>query len=282
VLQYKAQLRPGALATIDEVRQRGNLLHRVTERLFGDDTEIDWRCVTEADFQAWLDALWPKLLATEGANFLISGRQTDGERLLDEARRAVWRLVVHLRDAGVTRASVKVRPSDAPFGTGVFGGEIDLEVETHLGNRAVIDLKYGQEKLKRTEFLDNTQLQLATYSFLRSAADGRGWPDGAYFILRKGVLLAQSRDLFPNATVIAARSQPSGLQACWRDFQQIWQWRRDQLDGGWIELPLNGTQMTDGSGAEPPSLPPDPRWQKDMKAKRFDDFTALTGWRSDQ
>jgi hypothetical protein len=282
VLQYKAGLRPGALAAIDEARQRGNLLHRVTEHLFGDHAGIDWRRATEAEFHAWLNAFWPELLEAEGANFCIRGRQADGERLLEEARRAVWRLIVHLREADVARAVVKVRPADARFGTGVFGGEIDLEIETRRGSRAVIDLKYGQEKIKRAELADNIQLQLATYGFLRNAEGGGSWPEGAYFIFRKGVLLAQNRNLFPNATIVPPKGASLGLEACWRDFERIWQWRREQLDGGWIELPLEGTDPTDGTGQEPASPPPDPRWIKDAKAKRFDDFTALTGWRNDQ
>ena len=281
-LKYAAQLRPGVLASIDESRQRGNLLHRVVERLFGAGAQIDWRTATQPEFHTWLDTMWSGLIETEGANYLVRGRQTDGERLRAEARWAVWNLICHLREAGVTHASVKVCPPEIPFGAGTFGGEIDLEVEAPPARRAVIDLKYGQLKPKRAELEQNIQLQLAVYGFLESAANGGAWPEGAYYILRRGLLLAQDRNLFPSAVVVAPKTQAVGLSACWQRFETVWAWRRAQIDGGWLELPLEGTTPSDGSGAEPSSTPPSPEWTKDVKMRRFDDFTALTGWRIDQ
>ena len=281
-LEYGAQLRPGALATIDEARQRGNLLHRVVERLFGPGAQIDWRTATQVEFHSWLDTTWSGLIEREGANYLVRGRQTDGERLRAEARSSVWTLVLHLREAGVTHASVKVCPPEAPFGAGTFRGEIDLEVEKPPARKAVIDLKYGQLKPKQAELEQNIQLQLAVYGFLESAATGGAWPEGAYFILRRGRLLAQDRNFFPNARVVSPKTQSIGLAACWQQFQTVWAWRRAQVDGGWLELPLEGTAPSDGNGNEPNSAPPAPEWAKDIKMKRYDDFAALTGWRIDQ
>ena len=281
-LKYGALLQTGALASIDEARQRGNLLHRVVERLFGPGPQIDWRTATQVEFHSWLDTTWSGLIEREGANYLVRGRQTDGERLRAEARSSVWTLVLHLREAGVTHASVKVCPPEAPFGAGTFRGEIDLEVEAPPTRRAVIDLKYGQLKPKQAELEQNIQLQLAVYGFLKSAANGGAWPEGAYFILRRGLLLAQDRNFFPNARIVSPKSQSIGLAACWQQFENVWAWRRAQVDGGWLELPLEGTAPSDGNGSEPNSAPPAPEWATDIKMKRYDDFAALTGWRIDQ
>jgi hypothetical protein len=39
---------------------------------------------------------------------------------------------------------------------------------------------------------------------------------------------------------------------------------------------------SDGTTSEPASAPPDPRWAKDPKAKRYDPYTALSGWNPEQ
>jgi hypothetical protein len=281
VLRYKAKLQPGALESIDERRQRGNLLHRVTERIFIDHAPVNWRSATQPEFSAWLQSYWPKLLATEGANFLLPGRQGDGERLRQEAQMAVWRLITHLRTANVSRADSKVRPNDAPFGSGTLTGEIDLIVETPAGACAVIDLKASGLARKQAELVKSIPLQLATYGFLRHAAGGT-WPVGAYFISRRGMLLAEDRAFFSGARVSASKHPPGGLEACWRDFERIWQWRLNQLARGWVELPLPSSMPSDGTTSEPASAPPDPRWAKDPKAKRYDPYTALSGWNPEQ
>lgn len=144
---------------------------------------------------------------------------------------------------------------------------------------AVVDLKYGGREERRKELSNNTALQLAVYSYLMVKEDGGSWPAVAYFILRNGQLLAQDREFFPNASVEPVRSgAPAGPQACWDEFQAVWQWRRNQMDAGWIELPVKGTQPTEDDGDEPSSEPPNPNWASDPKAPRYDDFSALTGW----
>jgi len=100
--------------------------------------------------------------------------------------------------------------------------------------------------------------------------------------LRRGLLLAQDRNYFPSARIVSPKSQSIGLAACWQQFENVWAWRRAQVDGGWLELPLEGTAPSDGNGSEPNSAPPAPEWATDIKMKRYDDFAALTGWRIDQ
>jgi len=186
-----------------------------------------------------------------------------------------------LRDAGVVRASVKVCPPDITFGDGTLGGEIDIVVETAAGAAAVVDLKYGKQQ-KPEELKQNTQLQLAVYGRLMRGEDGAAWPEGAYYILRQARLLAQDRLFFPNATVVPTKAVSSGLASCWRSFETVWNWRRGQLDSGWIGIPSDDAAIGQAYGSEPSPEPPVPEWKSDPKANRYDDYTALTGWRYDQ
>ncbi|MES2466360.1 MAG: PD-(D/E)XK nuclease family protein [Verrucomicrobiota bacterium] len=281
VFRYAAELRPGSIATINEYRQRGNLLHRVMERLFDVGSPVDWRTTTQEELNRWLDSWWQGLLETEGSNYLVWGRQTDGERLRVQAQKAVWSLVGHLRDAGVVRASVKVCPPDITFGGGTLGGEIDLLVETAGGSAAVVDLKYGTQQ-KPEELKQNTQLQLAIYGRLLSGNDESAWPEGAYYILRRARLLAQGRLFFPNARLVPTDASSPGLASCWRSFETVWNWRRGQLDAGWIGLYPDAAAIGQDGGTEPSLEPPILGWKNDPKARRYDDYTALNGWRYDQ
>lgn len=276
VLDYQAKLkRP---AQLNPAAQRGNLLHRVVERLLEVDCAIDWRKVAEADFGSWLDTTWNKLLRTEGANYLMPGGITEGRRLYEEARRSTWGLIVHLRKAGVVNAVADLSMPSALLGDVAIQGIIDLLTVTANGRSAVVDLKYGGGKAKREELVTNTALQLAVYSHLQKARTGGEWPAIAYFILRNNELLAQDASFFPNAAIVKCKHISPGPESTWQEFLDVWQWRRTLLDNGWIEVPVDGTSPTAGDVGFPASTPPHEPWRPDESALRYDDYCFLTGW----
>ena len=284
-LKYHAKLRKGAVAQFELVadnRQRGTLLHRVTERLFDPAAPIAWQTMLKPEFEAWLTALWPRLLETEGANLLMPGCRVDGQRLNGQAQRAVWALVEALRAANVTRVRVNFTIEKVGFFGGELGGTLDLEVENAAGERAVVDLKYGGRTSRYTELNKNLHLQLAVYGYLSAHTNGGTWPEAAYFILNPPTLLALNNTFFPTAQVVRSKVACPGMQSCWAEFEEVWNWRRDLLNRGWVELPIKNTDQTDGTGPEPNSTPPVPAWVFDTKADRYDDFTALTGWKEQQ
>lgn len=281
VLKYKAKLRPGVLfgnQSVRDVIQRGNLLHRIFELFFAEAARIDWLRASPAEVEAWTTSQWQQLLPTDGANLLLHGKRAVAESLLGESNRALWRLVEHLREAGVTKVKVNYEPTAGPFDGGTIGGKIDLLVETASGRLAVIDMKYRQLANKRSELKNNLQLQLAIYGYLVAA--GGTWPDAAYFILTKGSLLAQNHDYFSGAVEVpTSNGVQAGLEPCWLQFQKAWQWRRELLDQGWIEVTVGGTGA--GIGSAPPANidPVIARWQPQKDADRYNDFDALTGWK---
>ncbi len=61
--------------------------------------QVDW----------WLEDEWQKLLPTEGANLRLPGNKVVAETAcLDQAKRSIWRLIEHLRVAGVTKTTANV------------------------------------------------------------------------------------------------------------------------------------------------------------------------------
>lgn len=150
---------------------------------------------------------------------------------------------------------------------------------TTTGRAAVVDLKYGRGKAKRDELSNNTALQLAVYSHLVKARNGGGWPATAYFILRSNELLAQDASFFPHATIVKCNHGSPGPESTWKEFLDVWRWRRNLLEEGWIEVPVDGTSPTEGDDAMPASAPPHEEWRPDRSAPRYDDYRFLTGWK---
>jgi hypothetical protein len=280
VLKYRAKLDAGPVGSYSiaaDARQRGNLMHHITEQLFESPCSFTWQSESKDKFHEWLHSIWTVLLETEGANLLLPGARTDAERLRQETQRAIWQLITHLRAAGVTEARADVEPERAPFrNNATLMGRIDLVVKRDaLPATAVIDLKYGGREWRRKELAQNMPLQLAVYSYLLASENGGDWPQTAYFILSDRQLLAQNSDYFADGNVVPMKGVEPGPKACWNDFLRVWDWRRAQLDDGWIEVPVAGADTVEG---EPETVPPDPRWVQDLESERYDGFESLTGW----
>jgi len=282
VFHYKAKLRRGSLKEINLLAQRGNLLHRVVERLLEPGCQVKWISATNDEFNCWLESIWPRLLETEGANFLMPGSQTGGQRLLGDALLSILDLVRHMKEADAVSAEADVHMEPIPFEGTMLGGIIDLKMTNRQGKTAVVDLKFRQAKPKRKELATNTALQLAAYGKLVSEKSGGVWPAVAYYILRSRSLLAQDLTFFLHPLLIKCSSASPGSEAMWSAFLDVWRWRRKQLDSGWIEVPIEGTDATDGTSGCPSSVPPLAEWTSDPSAPRYDDFKSLTGWEATQ
>jgi RecB family exonuclease len=282
VLRYKAKLKAGPLATVrleGNTSLKGTLLHRLLELLLAERAEvIDWRTTTQLHLSHWLDNQWPRLLEQEGASLLLPGKVAEAAALLALARDALWELLRQVRAAGVVTAATNVNLPVAPFSGCQIEGFLDMFVATQKGRVAVIDLKFGGHDVRQQELRENRELQLAVYGFLVNQSRGT-WPEGAFYILTRRRLLARSQEYFPHARIIASRSAPGGLRNCWFDFEQVWRWRRRQLDAGWIEVTAEDTN--DRPADAPDSTPPIPHWQATEDHAKYNEFDALTGWTPD-
>lgn len=134
-----------------------------------------------------------------------------------------------------------------PFIGGQIGGRIDLIARRADGKTAVIDLKLVGKTKRREELQNNRHLQLTTYGHLMRQSEGTD-PVAAFYILSNGgSLLTRDETFFPDVRSISPRRDTPGTdwQACWQEFEEIYQWRRGQLDQGLIEVPVPGTESED-------------------------------------
>ena len=268
VLRYKGGLRPAALSRIDDgSRQKGNLLHRFLERLFGAEG-FPWKTANRKALAAWIEEDFPLLLLEEGANFLLPGRLKDRQELLETTQRTAWTLLEHLRTAKVAHVELE-KGVEGTFVGGELTGYIDMLLTNAKGEEAVLDLKWGSGGYRQRELKENRALQLALYARLRKS--GKRWPAQGYYILSEGRLLAQDRDFFPSAEVCAPAEGESAA-SLWLIFEKTWKWRRAQLDQGLIEVTVTGTE------ADKASVPPTGALEVGEHNDRFNDFAALTGW----
>ncbi len=254
------------------------LLQTLVERLLSPNAEIDWRSVQQSAVETWVAANWEQLLAGQAAHYLIPGHESSRQSLLYLAQTALWELITQLRDAGVVEAHCEEPISGVSFGAGELTGAIDLHVVRADGEHGVIDLKLGGRTFRQRELSENRHLQLALYGHAISAAGGAKPPHCAYFVFRPhGALLARSQDFFRGATVAQPKSgadsaNSADWEACWREFQQIWSWRWDQLEHGEIEFTLGALDHRNFE------IPPVAAWKAGPDADRFNPYPALTGW----
>jgi hypothetical protein len=284
VLTYPARLQRGpmtSLTLVPDFRLKGTLVHRLLDLLLAAPTlEIKWLTCNRADLERWCERRWQNLLEQEGATLLLPGNLSENLSLLDLAKRSLWELLQQLRAAKVTAASSNVRPDDASFVDGSLIGFIDLLVTNQAGKSAVIDLKLGGARRRREELRTNRQLQLAVYGYMQNC-NLKSWPEAAFYILSQQRLLTQTDIFFPKATKQKTDVDTIGLENCWKDFEAVWRWRREQLNAGWIEVTTTPLpEETDAS--QPDSTPPREHWQSNPDDIQYNDFDALTGWRADQ
>lgn len=284
VLQYKAGLKAGPVASLRlqaDYRQEGTLLHRILDLLVAAGNSLNWQTCSQLELDSWLESVWLSLLEQEGANLLMPGKRADALGLLELGKQAVWELMYQLRQAKVIEARTNETLQPMAFVGGQIGGIIDLLVRNQQDRIAVVDLKFGGRKTREKELQENRPLQLAIYGHLLRGQGQKDWPASAFFLLRRRQLIATAKSFFPEAKVVTSKFPPGELHQCWTDFEQIWRWRRQQLDEGWIELTTVGLDASENPDEAPDSVPPLPHWASNEDHARYNDFDALTGWRAD-
>jgi hypothetical protein len=283
VLKYVAKLEPGFLGS-DRLecgpRLKGNLIHRLSEALFNQPPPegLGWLGADKASVREWVKARWDRLLEEEGSMLLVPGRLAENTQLQHEAVRALSDLVERLRGWGAMRVVADYQPPLCCFCGGRLVGRIDLLVETRDGRLAVVDLKYGGEERRREQIVMGRPLQLAVYAHLLAGEHGRGYPAGAFYILATRALLTRQPEFFGDGGEVTAMYGSSDLAGVWSEVEEVWKWRRSQLDAGWIELTVEGSTPTSGEADTPVSIPDREHWAAPEGVDRFSEYVGLTGF----
>jgi hypothetical protein len=265
LLSYAARLRSGFLLSLaDDFRLKGILAHSLVERFYEDSGGLG---LSDSATAAWFDPEFDRLIAEEGALYLMPGRRTDLENLRHALRRALLELRGVLNRAGVTLVEAE-RQFAGHFAGGALGGKSDLVLTGPDSSFAIIDLKWGG-KSHRPKLEKNRHLQLAIYAELLRQKTGR-WPALAYFLFSQATLLTRDDLWFPGITPVPDRTGENTAQL-WQRFLVTWQWRQEQIAAGQFEVVL-------AEGEDDESRPPDDGLAIEILDTRYNECLRLAGW----
>lgn len=279
-LDYHANIRPGPIfrnRVKESPSNKGSLLHHLAERIFDHGSGIDWRTVNEKILHQKIDELFAELCRTEASYYLMPGLEVAKGQLVYNAKRAFWKLITILQNSGIEEISMEEEMDPITFcGTNKIGGIIDLIARQNAENTAVVDLKLGGKTTRHDEVANNTHLQLAIYGKLMLENEKTD-PATAYFILSNGgTLLSRNKDFFSGVNPVVTKNNSNGpdWQRCWSEFEEIYQWRRRQIDQGKLEVT---SERPDSE--EPPDEPcPVGHWEPSEHASPYNIYDALIGW----
>ena len=209
---YQANLRSSEIASLpDESRLRGNLFHKILERVFGGGGDLP----TEDDAASLVEQTFDERLPLDAAPLAQPEKRVESQRLKIQLVKAS-RLFVRTLTAGGYR-SVKI---EEPIEGSAFGkelrGSIDCLASADDGRKAVVDFKYAG----RTKYYDmvakGKSVQLATYAFSRSLADG-SFPAVAYLVLSDGTIFTPAGSPLAGVPTSDVIEGPS-IEQVWNDF----------------------------------------------------------------
>ena len=267
VLKYPARFRPSAFLSIpDDFLLFGNLAHHLVERLFSNSDALRW---SKAKLDSWLKGNLESLIVAEGAILKAPGRRVELEAFQRKTTVAVHRLLEHLQKAQVQSVVAEYQLSGS-FSGGALTGSADLLVTNHLGEAAIVDLKWGGREKYRAKLEENSHLQLMIYSKMLEQQDKK-WPRLAYFILSDATLLSHDAAFFPDARVCSP-GELKTLPQLWRQFEKMVEWRRRQLTAGNCEVVLESLE------ADEDSAPPQDAFLVEIQHEGYNDYLRLAGW----
>ncbi|MBI3891247.1 MAG: PD-(D/E)XK nuclease family protein [Candidatus Wallbacteria bacterium] len=271
VLEHSARLSPGLLRPLPRVRQLlGSLAHRLLQDCLADEVleSANW---SEQEVSAAIERRMPALLAQEGAPLLLPVRSPDRQRLSAAVARSVktltrlmrrgdWSLAPEIGNGGNRGSELK---RAGTYAGGALHGNLDLLLCRTDGTRAVIDLKWGRRRPDDAQ----VPLQLLVYGRLVQGAGDR-WPRVAHFFIEAGSLYPLDALTPDNDRALWTEAD---CERQWPEAERLWQWRREQLDRGEVEVTVEGTPAAD-------ALAPPPGARVPSGAPRFDDYRWLAGW----
>lgn len=236
VLKRVAHLDPTSVLTVEEDnRLLGILAHRVFEKLFAHADALTWLNPAAV---AWFRTEADTLLQTEGAVLLMQGAGVSQQHFRKVCERAICSLLDHLRSAGATQVQTEVEFTGT-LGAVPLVGKIDLLVTLGDKRTVALDMKWRGDTYYSGLLRSGEHLQLALYSSLIEQTNGVAPAALGYFILESGALYVTAADTFPKAQV---RRPPDGVTvaALLDRARATWNWRKQQLDAGTIEVVPEG------------------------------------------
>jgi hypothetical protein len=270
LLKYPARLRPSRTVQVaNDFLLRGNLAHNLVEQHFLEPDAVE---MTDAEFDTWFELNFPRLIAEEGAPFLMPGRSAELEGFRIRLKTAMTEIRAQVAAAGAV-AVVPEMELTGQYAGGRLKGYADLVLELPASGerqQAVVDMKWAGRKKYAEKLRDGGYLQLAIYAELIRQRTGKV-PALAYCILNEARFIAPDNNTLPSAFPVFPKNGENAMQL-WQRFTASWRWRRAQLDARQIEVALQGTPDED------PPAPPEDGLTPEYLNESYNEYLALAGW----
>jgi ATP-dependent helicase/nuclease subunit B len=211
-LNYQAKLRSSEISSLpDEFRLRGNLFHKILERVFGGGGDLP----TEDEAARLVEQTFDERLPLDAAPLAQPEKRVESLRLKNELVKAARLFVQTLTAGGYRSVNIEEPVEGLAFGK-ELRGSIDCLASADDGREAVVDFKYAGRKKFYDMVTKGKSVQLATYAFSRSQADGK-FPAVAYLVLSDGTIFTPTGSPLagvPTAAVIDGMS----IDQVWNNF----------------------------------------------------------------
>ncbi|MEO1435682.1 MAG: PD-(D/E)XK nuclease family protein, partial [Bacteroidota bacterium] len=266
-LKFKTKIRKSpVLSLIREETLKGNLAHRLFERLFKNEEAIQW---ADAEIDAFIDQNFEPLLEEEGLLLMLYGKEPDREEFRIHLTRAIHTLLAMIRKNGWSVEGVEVA-NTLDFKGLTVKGIADL-VLTRGNEKAVVDLKWRGRSHYRDRIASQEDLQLAFYAKMVGQEQ---WAHTAYFIIKDALMISRNQQGFQEAQAIDPDSDHVQVYtSLWEKMEKTFDWRLQQLQEGKIELRTENTDHLLDAFYE--DLPWEALLAMKTDGARFDDYKAL-------
>lgn len=210
--RYQAGLRSSDIASLpDEFQLRGNLFHKILERVFGGvgklpDTEDAIRLV---------EATFDERLPLDAAPLAQPEKRIESQRLKAELIKATRLFVETLAAGGYTRVQIEVPVEGSAFGK-EMRGSIDCVASSEDNREAVVDFKYAGRKKFHDMISEGKSVQLATYAHSRGQSSEH-YPAVAYLVLSDGKFFTPSGSAIDGVDQSLILDGPS-IEQVWSEF----------------------------------------------------------------
>jgi len=269
VLEHKARIRTSAILSVpDRATLAGSFAHALVQRCIETFGARASR-LDATEFSAWYDVAFESLLTSQGARWLEPGAAQERLRLRESLLTSIGTLLSQLRAANAASLESEKELAGTLFGI-PFMGAADIVLKTGSDRHAIIDMKNSGWLNGHRDMLErDTDIQLTIYAELYRQVSG-AVAEAVYYLIPKEKLLARDPSIFPLAElVVSARTHAQRLGMIKTSFE----WRRQQLDEGSIEVVCEATEESEGLAQGPEGgLPLEEAFD------RYDPFLGIYGW----
>ncbi|WP_146408967.1 PD-(D/E)XK nuclease family protein [Allorhodopirellula heiligendammensis] len=212
--RYQAGLRSSEIASLpDEFQLRGNLFHKILERVFAGDGSLP--DATEA--VRLVESTFNERLPLDAAPLAQPEKRVESQRLRNELVKATRLFVETLSRGGYTSVKIEEPITGTAFGKEMRGW-IDCVASADDGREAVVDFKYAGRAKFYGMITEGRSVQLATYAHSRRQTGGN-FPAVAYLVLSDGKFFTPSGSPLAGVDPATVLDGPS-IERVWNNFSR--------------------------------------------------------------